>query len=76
MCGVMVTDFASDVALNPVNRAILSRWRLLDLPDAWLVAGCLVQTVSPNPATPYPEVFASKVASYQARWNWLHVAPV
>ena len=182
----MVTDFANDAALNPVNRAILSRWRRLDLPEAWLVAGCLFQTVwnvqagrrpesgikdydifyfdpselsetaeaevqahtasvlgdlgvtvdvanqarvhlwypsyfgqpypvlasaedgigrflvletcvglrphqchapyglsglyagtlTPNPATPYPELFASKVASYQARWNWLKVAPV
>ena len=43
--GVMVTDFAEHVAQNPVNRAILARWHLLDLPGAWLVAGCLFQTV-------------------------------
>ena len=30
----MTTDFANHVALNPVNRAILSRWHLLDLPGA------------------------------------------
>jgi len=179
----MSTDFATHVALNSVNRAILSRWDLLDLPGSWLVAGCLFQTVwnvqaglrpesgikdydifyfdpsdlsetaeaeaqaladsalddlgvtvevanqarvhlwypahfgypypalasaeegigrflvretcvgvrpqqcyapyglsgllagtlTPNPATPYPELFAKKVASYKARWNWLKV---
>jgi hypothetical protein len=31
--------------MNPANRAILSRWRALDLPGSWLVAGCLFQTV-------------------------------
>src|SRR5262245_8249667 len=41
----MVTDFATLVTSNAVNRAILSRWDLLDLPDSWLVAGCLFQTV-------------------------------
>jgi hypothetical protein len=41
----MSTDFATHVASNPVNRAILSRWDLLDLPGSWLVAGCLFQTV-------------------------------
>lgn len=38
-------DFGSDVRLNPANNAILSRWRRLDLPHSWLVAGCLFQTV-------------------------------
>lgn len=42
---MMATDFATHVASNPVNRAILSRWDLLDLPGPWLVAGCLFQTV-------------------------------
>jgi hypothetical protein len=41
----MITNFAAHVGLNPVNRAILSRWDRLDLPDSWLVAGCLFQTV-------------------------------
>ena len=41
----MADDFATHVASNPVNRAILSRWDLLDLPGSWLVAGCLFQTV-------------------------------
>ena len=41
----MSTDFVSDVTLNPVNRAVLSRWHRLDLPNGWLVAGCLFQTV-------------------------------
>ncbi|MFT4266308.1 MAG: nucleotidyltransferase family protein [Xenophilus sp.] len=30
---------------NPANRAILDRLPALGLPDAWLVAGCLFQTV-------------------------------
>lgn len=37
--------FRADVCRNPVNRAILERWNDLALPDAWLVAGCLFQTV-------------------------------
>lgn len=180
----MTTNFTDIVATNQVNRAILSRWHLLDLPGSWLVAGCLFQTVwnvraglapgsgikdydifyydpsdltetaeaevqelaesllndlgvtvdvanqarvhlwypahfgrpyaalasaehainrflvretcigvrpqqcyaphglsglysgtlTPNPETPYPELFAKKVASYKARWSWLKVA--
>lgn len=180
----MTADFAAHVASNAVNRAILSRWNRLELPGAWLVAGCLFQTVwniqagrepesgikdydlfyfdpsdlsetaeahaqdlarsvlgdldvtvevanqarvhlwypshfgypypalasaedgisrflvretcvgvrpqqchapyglsglyagtlTPNPATPYADLFARKVASYQARWTWLRVA--
>ena len=41
----VTSEFCAHVAMNPVNRAILSRWDLLDLPDSWLVAGCLFQTV-------------------------------
>jgi hypothetical protein len=41
----MSDQFCSHVSLNPVNREILSRWKSLDLPDSWLVAGCLFQTV-------------------------------
>jgi hypothetical protein len=37
--------FETDVQRNVVNRAILSRWPALDLPNAWLVAGCLFQTI-------------------------------
>lgn len=43
--GDMSDQFCSHVTLNPANRAILSRWKSLDLPDSWLVAGCLFQTV-------------------------------
>lgn len=42
---IMQTRFLTDVLRNDNNRAILSRWRSLDLPDGWLVAGCLFQTV-------------------------------
>ena len=41
----MTADFMRDVQSNPNNRAILSRWSLLDLPESWLVAGCLFQTI-------------------------------
>ncbi|MDO6386889.1 nucleotidyltransferase family protein [Uliginosibacterium sp. 31-12] len=37
--------FLRDVLSNRHNRAILDRWNALALPDAWLVAGCLFQTV-------------------------------
>jgi hypothetical protein len=37
--------FRADVLANRNNRAILDRWNRLDLPDCWLVAGCLFQTV-------------------------------
>ena len=35
----------SEALQNPHNAAILERLPLLGLPDAWLVAGCLFQTV-------------------------------
>jgi hypothetical protein len=37
--------FIAQVLRNPVNAAILDRWDALRLPDGWLVAGCLFQTV-------------------------------
>ena len=37
--------FASDILCNRFNRAILDAWSDLALPDGWLVAGCLFQTV-------------------------------
>lgn len=37
--------FYADILLNPHNRTILDRWDALALPDGWLVAGCLFQTV-------------------------------
>jgi len=37
--------FIQDVTANRHNRAILDRWRDLCLPDGWLVAGCLFQTI-------------------------------
>lgn len=39
------TGFLRDVSRNPANARILERWKQLDLPGAWLVAGCLFQTV-------------------------------
>lgn len=38
------TGFVDVVRRNPVNAALLDRLPALNLPDAWLVAGCLVQT--------------------------------
>lgn len=37
--------FFADILRNRNNRAILERWSTLALPDGWLVAGCLFQTV-------------------------------
>lgn len=36
--------FVDTVRRNPVNAVLLDRLPALNLPDAWLVAGCLVQT--------------------------------
>ena len=41
----MRVTFLDQVTQNIANREILARWNRLDLPDAWLVAGCLFQTV-------------------------------
>lgn len=41
----MQTRFRNDVTKNDAVGAILSRWQRLDLPQPWLVAGCLFQTV-------------------------------
>jgi hypothetical protein len=41
----MRAQFSRDVARNDAVRGILSRWQKLDLPQSWLVAGCLFQTV-------------------------------
>jgi uncharacterized protein len=38
-------DFRAAVLRNPVNAALLDDLADLGLPDAWLVAGCLAQTV-------------------------------
>lgn len=37
--------FQADIRRNTANAAILSRWDALQLPQGWLVAGCLFQTV-------------------------------
>lgn len=37
--------FVAQVLANPINHAILIAWPQLLLPDGWLVAGCLFQTV-------------------------------
>jgi hypothetical protein len=34
----------------------------------------LAGTLTPNPATPYPELFVAKAESYRARWPWLCVS--
>ena len=40
-----VDRFVQDITVNRFNKAILERWSRLPLPDGWLVAGCLFQTV-------------------------------
>lgn len=37
--------FVADILRNRHNRAILAAWDALELPDGWLVAGCLFQTI-------------------------------
>jgi hypothetical protein len=39
------SDFLAAALRNPVNEAIAGELFRLALPDAWIVAGCLVQTV-------------------------------
>jgi len=39
------TAFIAAVRQNPVNAALIDRLPALGLPDCWLVAGCLFQTV-------------------------------
>lgn len=41
----MNQQFLADILTNPNNACILERLDALRLPDAWLVAGCLFQTV-------------------------------
>jgi len=41
----LLARFGADVRCNRHNRAILERWSELALPDGWLVAGSLFQTV-------------------------------
>nr|WP_315217511.1 nucleotidyltransferase family protein [uncultured Duganella sp.] len=41
----MQDRFRADVLTNRNNRTILDRWDALALPDGWLVAGCLFQTI-------------------------------
>lgn len=41
----MQDRFFSDILENANNEAILERWSQLALPEGWLVAGCLFQTV-------------------------------
>ena len=38
-------DFLAATLRNPANRAIIDELFAMALPDAWLVSGCLVQTV-------------------------------
>lgn len=41
----MSAAFLQQISCNAHNASILARWEALDLPNAWLVAGCLFQTV-------------------------------
>jgi hypothetical protein len=37
------------------------------------IDGLFAGTLTANPVTPYPELFAAKAESYRARWPWLSV---
>ncbi len=39
------TTFIATISQNPINAALIERLPALGLPDCWLVAGCLFQTV-------------------------------
>lgn len=41
----MQQTFIADVLTNRNNARIIERWDALCLPDSWLVAGCLFQTI-------------------------------
>ena len=45
MSDALASRFRADILRNRHNRAILDRWAELALPDGWLVAGCLFQTI-------------------------------
>ncbi|MFZ6720608.1 nucleotidyltransferase family protein [Undibacterium sp. Ji49W] len=51
----MQNRFLTDVLTNRNNKAILERWDALALPDGWLVAGCLFQTIWNKQAGRAPE---------------------
>ena len=38
-------DFRDLVLRNPANDALLDELLRLELPDAWIVSGCLAQTI-------------------------------
>jgi hypothetical protein len=42
---IPAADCIARVRTNPVNAALLDRLPVLGLPDCWLVAGCLFQTI-------------------------------
>ena len=43
--GGIAQRFVEQALRNPINRTILQRLPALHLPDAWLVAGCLFQSI-------------------------------
>jgi len=45
LSATLLARFRADILANRHNGAILDRWAELALPDGWLVAGCLFQTV-------------------------------
>lgn len=51
----MMSDFMRDIGANRCNRAVLERWPRLALPNGWLVAGCLFQSVWNLKASRPPE---------------------
>ena len=53
--------FLRDILANPRNETILARWNDLALPDGWLVAGCLFQTVWNVSCGQHPE---AKIKDY------------
>ena len=62
--------FVSEALQNPHNAALLERLPFLGLPDAWLVAGCLFQTVWNLRSALWSGAHG---AHYRERWPWLTI---
>jgi hypothetical protein len=71
----MENALLADISANPANRAILSRWQRLKLPDEMRapngLTGLYQGTLTANPLVPQGDLFERKVASYRQRWPWL-----
>ena len=65
------SHFVNDVLQNRNNRAIFDHWTELELPDGWLVAGCLFQTIWNLRSDAAPEASAgTRRGGRGCGWSW------